>query len=36
MPDERQDGLLLDIVGSARSIQSYLAGVSRESFPANQ
>lgn len=36
MPDERQDGLLLDILESARSIRSYLAGVSRESFMANE
>ena len=36
MPDEKQDGLLLDILQSARSIQSYLAAVSREGFLANQ
>ena len=36
MPDEKQDGLLLDILESARSIQNYLAGVSRESFMANE
>ena len=35
MPDERQDGLLLDILESARSIQSHPAGVSQESFMAN-
>ena len=36
MPDEKQEGLLLDILESARSIQSYLAGVNRASFMANQ
>ena len=36
MPDERQDGLLLDILESARSIQRYLTGVDREGFLANQ
>ena len=36
MPDEKQDGLLLDILESARSIQNYLAGVSRERFMANE
>ena len=36
MPEERQDGLLLDILESARCIQRYLAGVDRESFLANQ
>ena len=36
MPDERQDGLLLDILESARCIQRYLTGVNREGFLANQ
>ena len=36
MPDERQDGLLLDILESARCIQRYLTGVDREGFLANQ
>jgi uncharacterized protein with HEPN domain len=32
MLDERQAGLLTDVLNSARLIRSYLAGVSRESF----
>ena len=36
MPDERQDGLLLDILESARCIQRYLTEVKREGFLANQ
>ena len=36
MPDEKQDGLLLDILESARCIQRYLTGVNREGFLANQ
>jgi hypothetical protein len=32
MLDERQAGLLTDVLDSARSIRSYLAGVRRESF----
>ena len=36
MPDDKQDGLLLDMLDSARSIRSYLADVGRESFMANQ
>ena len=36
MPEDKQDGLLLDILESARSIRNYLADVSRESFMANQ
>ena len=36
MPDEKQDGLLLDILESARCIQRYLTGVDREGFLANQ
>ena len=36
MPEERQDGLLLDILESARCIQRYLTGVNPEGFLANQ
>ena len=36
MPDERQNGLLLDILESARCIQRYLTGVDWEGFLANQ
>jgi len=32
MLDERQAGLLTDVLDSARSIRTYLAGVRRESF----
>lgn len=32
MLDERQAGLLTDVLDSARLIRTYLAGVSRESF----
>lgn len=32
MLDDRQAGLLTDMLDSARSIRTYLAGVSRESF----
>jgi len=35
MPDERQNGLLRDILDSASNIRSYLSGVDRESFMAN-
>jgi uncharacterized protein with HEPN domain len=35
MTDERQSGLLRDILDSARAIRRYLAGVSRPQFLAN-
>ena len=35
MPDERQNGLLRDILDSALSIRAYLAGVDRAGFMAN-
>lgn len=35
MLDDRQAGLLSDMLDSARSIRTYLAGVSRESFRAD-
>jgi uncharacterized protein with HEPN domain len=35
MPDEKQQGLLQDMLDSARQIQAYLAGVTRESFLGN-
>jgi uncharacterized protein with HEPN domain len=35
MLDESQSALLADILDSARSIQTYLAGVTREQFMAN-
>lgn len=35
MPDEKQTGLLRDILDSAQAIRAYLSGVSREEFLAN-
>ena len=35
MPDERQLGLLRDILDSALAVRSYMAGISREQFLAN-
>ena len=35
MPDEKQTGLLRDILGSALTIRAYLHEVSREAFVAN-
>jgi uncharacterized protein with HEPN domain len=35
MPDEKQTGLLRDILDSAESIEAYLSGVDREAFLAN-
>lgn len=35
MPDEKQLGLLRDILDSAKIIRSYLSGVTREGFIAN-
>ncbi len=35
MPDEKQEGLLRDMLDSARQIQAYLAGMSLEAFSAN-
>ena len=35
MPDDLQQALLRDLLDSARSIQRYLDGVSRETFMAN-
>jgi uncharacterized protein with HEPN domain len=35
MPDDKQRGLLLDIVDSARMIRRYLAGVDQDAFLAN-
>ena len=35
MPDNRQQGLWCDMLDSARSIQGYLRGVSREEFLGN-
>jgi uncharacterized protein with HEPN domain len=35
MPDEKQEGLLQDMLDSARQIQTYLAGMSLETFSAN-
>ena len=36
MPDERQNGLLRDILDSANAIRRYPAGVSREGFFGDQ
>ena len=35
MPDEKQTGLLRDILDSAQVIRAYLSGVSREEFLVN-
>lgn len=35
MPDERQNGLLRDMLDSAGAIRGYIAGVNREQFLAN-
>ena len=35
MPDDKQPGLLRDMLDSARIIREYLRGISRESFMAN-
>ncbi len=35
MPDERQEGLLRDMLDSARQIQAYLVGMSLGTFSAN-
>lgn len=35
MPDDKQAGLLRDILDSVQSIEGYLAGVSREAFLSN-
>jgi uncharacterized protein with HEPN domain len=35
MLDEKQTGLLRDMVDSGRQIQAYLAGITREAFEAN-
>jgi uncharacterized protein with HEPN domain len=36
MPDEKQSGLLKDILDSACLIQGYLAGVDRDAFFADK
>ncbi len=36
MPDDKQLGLLKDILDSASAIRSYMQGISREDFMANQ
>src|SRR5437762_12368936 len=35
MPDEKQDGLLRDMLDSSNAIRHYLAGVSRAQFLSN-